>query len=40
MSVINEDYSDGNTGQVKMLPLNDLALSALLRSSLIARIKG
>lgn len=39
MSIINEDYSDGNTGLDKMLPLNDLALSALLRSSLIARIK-
>ena len=40
MSNIYEDYTDGNKKQVKILPLNELALSALLRSNLIARIKG
>ena len=40
MSNIYEDYTDGNKKQVKILPLNELALSALLRNNLIARIKG
>ena len=42
MSNICEDYTDGNKKQVKILPVNsnELALSALLRNNLIARIRG
>ena len=35
-----EDHIDGRKKQVKVLPVNELELSALMRSNLIARIKG